>query len=124
MTFLSGSVEAEETVRVIKDALLEKKAVEIKIIDLRELDGATFDFFVIAHGTSDVHVGAVADNVAEKTAEILSVKPSHIEGKQNNEWVLLDYFDVVVHVFKEETRRFFNIESLWADADIKIVDED
>ena len=95
-------------------AALDKKALELEILDLSDLVYYT-DYFVICSGTSTQHVSAIADNV-EKVARDMGHVPSGIEGKQNSHWVLIDLGDVVVHVFEQETRQFYQLEKLWLDA--------
>jgi ribosome-associated protein len=85
------------------------------VLDLRGLSDVT-DFFVICHGTSDRHVLAVADNIEEQLRREVSLKPSHVEGAREAEWVLLDYIDFVVHVFIADKRDFYRLERLWGDA--------
>ena len=92
----------------------EKKASELIALDVRGLSSIT-DFFVICHGDSEPHVKAIADNIRKGTP----YKPNHIEGYENQNWILIDYFDVIIHVFKNETREYYNIEKLWADAPLK-----
>ena len=74
------------------------------------------DFFVICHGTSDRQVAAIADSIEERLNRELGLRPSHIEGRRQAEWVLMDYIDLVVHVFLEDKRSFYRIERLWGDA--------
>ncbi len=93
---------------------IEKKASKLIAFDVRKLSSIT-DFFVICHGDSEPHVKAIADNIRKGT----SYKPKHIEGYENQSWILIDYFDVIIHVFKNETRQYYNIEKLWDDAPTK-----
>ena len=93
---------------------IEKKASELIAFDVRGFSSMT-DFFVICHGDSDPHVKAIADNIRKGTP----YKPKHIEGYNNKNWILIDYFDVIIHVFKNETRKYYKIEKLWADAPLK-----
>ena len=93
---------------------LEKKAIELVAMDVRGLSSVT-DFFVICSGDSEPQVKAIADNIRRSTPH----KPRHLEGYENLNWVLLDYFDVVVHVFRKDDRDYYNIEKLWADAPFK-----
>src|SRR5688572_31320795 len=90
----------------LKDAIiagmLEKKAHTIALMDLRKLKTSMADYFIICHGSSDKQVNAIADSVEEMTLKLSAEKPWHIEGAELGEWVLMDYFDVVVHIFKEE----------------------
>lgn len=98
--------------RKIAQTLYLKKAEDILILDIRELSGIA-DFFIICSGTSDRHVKAIADAVLDELA-----KPWHKEGYENLQWILLDYVDVVVHVFQNETREFYSLERLWGDAEV------
>ncbi|MDC0480565.1 ribosome silencing factor [Candidatus Marinimicrobia bacterium] len=91
----------------------EKKAVQLVAMDVRGLSSIT-DYFVICSGDSEPQVKAIADNIRKGTPK----KPNHLEGYENLNWVLMDYFDVVVHVFGKNDRDYYNIEKLWADAPI------
>ena len=92
-----------------------KKAVDLVVLDLRKAAGFT-DFFVMASGTNTRQVRAIADGVIEALAQE-GVKPAHVEGYDRSEWILLDYFDFVVHVFAPDTRAFYGLERLWGNAD-------
>jgi len=94
--------------------LLEKKAENVVVLDMRGRSDVC-DFFVVVSGTSDIHVGALAKHVKDK---LLSegIKPKGLEGLNEGRWALLDYFDVVIHVFHEKTREYFQLERLWGDA--------
>lgn len=94
----------------------EKKGRNIRALDLRNIKNAVCDFFIICEAESTTQVSAIADSVAAEVKKQTNHRPHHIEGMQNAEWVLVDYLDVVVHVFQPEVRRFYNLESLWADA--------
>ena len=95
----------------ILDLAFEKKAVELVAMDVRGLSSFT-DFFIICSGDSEPQVKAITDNIRRGTPQ----KPHHLEGYENLNWVLLDYFDIVVHVFGKDDRDYYNIEKLWADA--------
>lgn len=95
-------------------AASEKKAEEISVLDLRGITGIA-DFFIICSGSSDRQVRAISDNVEERFLE-LGLKGYHIEGKQTGNWVLMDYHDIVVHVFLQTTRAFYALDGLWGDA--------
>ena len=95
----------------ILDLAFEKKAVELVAMDVRGLSSVT-DFFIICSGDSEPQVKAITDNIRRGTPQ----KPHHLEGYENLNWVLLDYFDIVVHVFGKDDRDYYNIEKLWADA--------
>lgn len=110
----------EERLRnCIVDGMLEKKAKEIVCIDLRNIKNSVTDFFVICHADSKTHIDAIAKSVEEFVYKNEGEDPSHREGRSNSEWVLLDYLNVVVHIFRQEQREFYGIERLWADAEIQ-----
>ncbi len=100
---------------------LSRKAQDVTVMDLRKLTDMT-DFFVVCSADSDVQVKAVADAIAEGTDKI-GVSSWHSEGLTHRQWVLLDYVDVVVHVFHKEVRRFYGLEKLWGDAKIEVVED-
>ncbi|UCD38583.1 MAG: ribosome silencing factor [Fidelibacterota bacterium] len=105
------------------DLMLDKKAKEITILDVRLLTSVT-DFFVLCTGESDVQIKAIVDHVNE-SLRAENTKPYHIEGYDQLSWVLMDYVDVVAHIFLPETREYYGLERLWADAKISTVsDED
>jgi ribosome-associated protein len=101
-------------VRAAVDLALERRAREVLVLDLREISSAT-DWFVIASGTSDVHVKAIAERVVEGLKESDEFA-NHVEGLTGGRWVLLDYVDFVVHVFHPQARVFYQLENLWGDA--------
>lgn len=114
--------ERNPELRVITDAVLERNARDPILLDLRELSDAT-DWFVIASGDSDTHARAIADNVLER-ARSHGWRPSGVEGKGAASWILLDFIDVVVHVFQPRVREFYRLEDLWGDApSTRILDE-
>ena len=100
--------------RLIADAAMDKKASGVVSLDLRKLDGAITDFFVVCDGSNTTQVGAIADNIAEKMKE-----EGHTlyrsQGTENNFWIILDYGNIVIHVFLKEYREFYRLEDLWAD---------
>jgi ribosome-associated protein len=114
----------EKLLEVIIESIKEKKGKKIVSIDLREIQNSIFDFFIICHGTSNTHVSAISDNVEIKPKEILGIRPAHIEGVQNSQWVLIDYAGVVVHIFLEEQRTFYRLEDLWADGKTRIYEDE
>ena len=109
---------ADILANVIIEGMQENKAKEIVSLNLKEIETAVCDYFIICHGTSNTHVSAIADSVIDETIKSLKDKPFNREGLENGEWILLDYGNVVVHVFQRETRSFYNIEKLWGDANI------
>jgi ribosome-associated protein len=100
----------------------DKQALELVVMDLRKADGFT-DFFLIASGGNPRHVRSIADGIVDSLAQA-GVKPAHIEGQDRSDWILIDYFDFVVHVFGRETRVFYDLERLWGNADRIPVAED
>jgi len=100
----------------IVEGMQENKAQDIVVLDLREIESAVCDFFVICSGESSTQVDGISSSVSRHTLKELSDKPWSIEGKSNSEWILMDYVDVVAHVFYKDTRAFYELEDLWADA--------
>ncbi|MBV6479647.1 MAG: Ribosomal silencing factor RsfS [Ignavibacteria bacterium] len=109
-------MNSQELALKTANLILQKKGLNILVMDLRELTTVT-DFFVIASASSDTQVKAIADFVKEETKKI-DERPWHNEGYSNLSWVLLDFVNVVVHIFLDDTRKFYNLEGLWADAEV------
>ena len=100
----------------IINAIKNVKGGEIILLDLKRIESTICEYFIICTGTSNTHVSAIEENINKVILKDLGEKPSHIEGNAVGEWVLMDYFDVIVHIFQEKTRTFYNIEGLWGDA--------
>lgn len=113
----------ENLVEAVVFGMLEKKASQITTIDLRSIPNAVSSYYVICHGNSNTQVEAIAQSVGQEVRKKLNDRPFHIEGSDLAEWILLDYVDVVIHVFQEESRKFYNLEGLWADAEITTINE-
>jgi ribosome-associated protein len=96
----------------------EVKGNDIDILDLREIDNSACDYFVICNVTSNTQVNAIVNSIQKTVSKELKDKPWHVEGSENAEWVLMDYVNIVVHVFQTHIREYYNIESLWGDAKI------
>ena len=111
--------EEERLRNIIVDGMIEKKAKEIVCIDLRTIKNAVTDFFVICHADSKTHIDAIAKSVEDFVYQKQGDEPFHREGHANSEWILIDYLNVVVHIFRQEKREFYDIERLWADAEIQ-----
>ena len=109
---------AEKLVEQIIKTLNENKAVDIVKIDLRRIENCFCSFFVICHGTSGTHIAGLTDAVEEKVREDLDERPFHIEGLNAVQWVVVDYGDIVVHIFEKELRDYYQLEDFWADAQI------
>jgi ribosome-associated protein len=107
----------------IVKGMQEKKAIDIVVLDLRKVKNAVADFFVICSGGSDKQLDAITQSVDEEVYKTVKENPWHVEGKNNKEWMLLDYFDVVAHIFRKDRREFFALEKLWGDAEITEIQE-
>ena len=106
----------EKLIGTIVEAIRDKKGGGIVVLDLSEFDGAICSAFVICHADSTTRVGAIVAGIEEKALEEAGEKVWRIEGVTNSLWVVMDYGDVMVHVFQSDTRRFYKLEELWADA--------
>ena len=116
-------LSSEQLSEVVVKGMQEMKAEDIVLMDLRSVKNAVADFFVICSGNSDTHIDAIAESVDHEVNKTDGQNPWHREGQSNKIWVLLDYVDVVVHVFNQENREFYALESLWGDAKITSYDE-
>lgn len=123
MRKIATVTDQNELRKCIIEAMQDKKAGNIVSIDLRKLNNAFTDHFIICHGTSTTHVEGITDYIEESVFKKLKQKPWQKEGKENKEWILLDYFDIIVHVFLQEKRDFFAIEELWGDGEIEQFDK-
>ena len=111
-------LKTEQVVNKIIEALEDNKAHRIVKIDLRKIENCFCSFFVICHGTSGTHIAGLTDAVEEKVREDLDERPFHIEGLNAAQWVVVDYGDIVVHIFEKELRDYYQLEDFWADAQI------
>ncbi|MBP7168510.1 MAG: ribosome silencing factor [Bacteroidia bacterium] len=102
--------------------LQDRKAKDIKLMDLRGISSAVSDFFIVCHGESSTQVEGLARNVEQEVEKETGEIPAHIEGTKNAQWVLIDYISVVVHIFQPEQRSYYGIERLWADAEIRDIE--
>lgn len=109
--------EAEVLARLAAQALDAKKCEEVRILDLRKVHGAPAEYFVIASGNVPSHVSALSDAVFETVKKATGLNPHKVEGYNNAEWILMDYFDVVVHIFQKEKRAFYRLDELWSDGE-------
>ena len=110
-------VQTKILVDTIVDAIQDVKGKDIVILDLSQLPNSVTNFFIICTGDSSTQVEGISNSILRKTREVLKEKPWHKEGLNNSEWILLDYVNVVVHVFYRNVREFYNLEDLWADAE-------
>ena len=114
---------SEKLSDAVVKGMQEKKATNIVVMDLRKVKNAVADFFIVCSGGSDKQIDAIADSIDEFVFKALKENPWHIEGKDNKEWMLLDYIDVVAHIFRKDRREFYALERLWGDADITEMDD-
>ncbi len=111
--------------KILLDAIIkgmqDKKGADIMVLDFSKIGGAVCDAFVICTGNSNTQVEAIADAVHEAVKKATGENPFHTEGYRNGEWIVMDYVDIVAHVFQPETRSFYQLEKLWADAETRLV---
>ena len=117
------AITSTELSQLVVQGMLEKKAQDIVVLDLRQVKNAVADYFVICSGTSDTQLDAIADSVEDEVKKRSGEIVWHKEGKVNREWILIDYVDVVAHVFKKDRRRYYDLEELWGDAEVTLVEE-
>ncbi|WP_423129119.1 ribosome silencing factor [Gaoshiqia sp. Z1-71] len=111
--------DAEELVNAIIEGIDRKKGLDIVKIDLTKINHSECNYFIICHGNSSTHVDAIAQSVEDTVAELTGEKAWHKDGYKNAIWILLDYADIMVHVFQREARSFYDLETLWADAAVE-----
>lgn len=112
---------AEELSKIIVKGMEDKKASDIVVMDLRGVKNSFTDFFVICSGNSDTQIEAISDSIEETTLKFKE-KPFRSEGKSNKQWILMDYVDVVAHIFLKDRRKFYGLEELWGDAKISYIE--
>jgi ribosome-associated protein len=106
--------------KIIIEAIKEKKGKDIVSINFRKIENTLFDCFVICHGDSKTQVGAIADAIELKTRVTLNIRPAHLEGIQNAQWILMDYEGLIVHIFLKDQRDFYRLEDLWSDGEFNL----
>lgn len=111
-------VDSEKLSDAIVKGMQEKKASDVIVMDLRKVKNAVADFFVICSGNNDKQLEAIADSIDDEVYKTMKERPWHVEGKNNKEWMILDYISVVCHVFRKDRREFYSLEKLWGDAEI------
>jgi len=112
--------KANNLIEKIVDGISDVKGQNVEMIDLRKIENRICDFYIICSGSSNTHVSAILESVKKKVSKSLKEKPSHTEGEENAEWILLDYINVVVHIFQKQVREFYKIEELWGDCKINM----
>ncbi|MCK5838804.1 MAG: ribosome silencing factor [Bacteroidales bacterium] len=116
--------ESVDLANAVIEGMQKKKGLDIIRLDFEKIPNAMCKFFVICHATSKTQVDSIANSVDEVVKATTGLNPWHKEGYENAEWILLDYVDVVVHIFMDQTRLFFNLEDLWADAKKQIIENE
>ena len=114
------STDRKKVIETIVRAIQEKKGEKVISLDLRDITESICDYFIICQGDVSPHVKAIAEEVEHLVKKTHKENAFHKEGYENLEWVVLDYFDIIVHVFNKEKREFFNLEGLWSDAKLTI----
>lgn len=112
--------ESEALAKLAALGMDNKKALDIVLLDLRNIESAPTNFFVICSGNVPSHVSAISDGVFETIKKATGINPHRVEGYDNAEWILMDYFDIVVHIFLKDKRQHYRLEELWADG--KVID--
>ena len=116
--------ETEQLIDAIVEGIQRKKGLELLKIDLTKINHTECKYFIICHANSHTQVDAIAHSVEDTVEELINEKAWHTDGYRNSIWILLDYADIMVHVFQKESRKFYDLENLWADAHIEIIKED
>ena len=107
---------ADELISKIISGVEGVKGIDTSLLDLRDIENTVCSYFIVCSGSSNTHVNAIVSSVQKTVSKELREKPFHIEGLDNSEWVLIDYVNIVVHVFQKHIREYYNIEELWGDA--------
>lgn len=115
---------ADQLIAIILKGIEDVKGKDINILDLREIENTVCDYFIICNGTSNTQVNAIVNSIQKTVSKEIKDKPWHVEGTDNAEWVLMDYVNVVVHVFQKHIREYYDIEGLWGDARVTAVPTD
>lgn len=116
------NINADQLITSILSGIEDVKGKEITILDLRDIENTVCDYFIVCEGTSNTQVNAIVNSIQKKVSKELKDKPWHVEGVDNAEWVLMDYVNVVVHVFQKHIREYYDIESLWGDAKMTVIE--
>lgn len=111
----------DQLITFILKGIEEVKGKDINILDLRDIENTVCDYFIICNGTSNTQVNAIVNAIQKTVSREIKDKPWHVEGTDNAEWVLMDYVNVVVHVFQKHIREYYDIEGLWGDAKLTTI---
>ncbi|MGB5363135.1 MAG: ribosome silencing factor [Aureibaculum sp.] len=115
-------VSVDQLITEIVKGIEKVKGLKINILDLREIENTVCDYFIICEGNSNTQVNAISGSIQKSVSKAIKDKPWHVEGEANAEWILLDYINVVVHIFQRQIREYYDIESLWGDAKITTIE--
>lgn len=113
---MNKKVDSQTLINSIVDSIVDSKAEDVKILDLREIENAFCEYFIICNGNSNTHVSSISSNIERKVRNQTKERPWHVEGQDNAQWILMDYTNIIVHVFQKQYREFYDLESLWGDA--------
>ncbi|GGH37757.1 ribosome silencing factor [Dyadobacter endophyticus] len=116
-------LSSKDLTELVVKGMTEKKGLDIAILDLRKVKNSITDFFVICSGNSDTQIDALANSVEDEVYKISKTEPWQKEGKANGEWILIDYVDVVAHIFNKERRKHYDLEELWGDAEVTYLED-
>ncbi|MFD0933013.1 ribosome silencing factor [Psychroflexus salinarum] len=114
--------QIDQLITHIIQGIEDVKGNNVEIIDLREIENTVCDYFIVCSGNSNTQVDAIESSVRKVVSKAIQDKPWHVEGLENSQWVLMDYVDVVVHIFQKQIREYYDIESLWGDAKITSIE--
>ena len=116
-------LSSKDLTELVVKGMAEKKGLDIAILDLRKVKNSITDFFVICSGNSDTQIDALADSVEDEVYKMSKTEPWQKEGKANGEWILIDYVDVVAHIFNKDRRKHYDLEELWGDAEVTYLED-
>ena len=116
-------LSSKDLSELVAKGMIEKKGLDIAILDLRKVKNSITDFFVICSGNSDPQIDALANSVEDEVYKMSKTEPWQKEGKANGEWILIDYVDVVAHIFNKDRRKHYDLEELWGDAEVTYLED-
>lgn len=119
-----NTINKVDVSQTVIDAMLRKNADDVTVLNIEHVPNTLFDKFIICTANSGIQAETISDEIIYSVRNEFKIKPINVEGTDNKEWILLDYFDVLIHIFLPETRTFFKLEQLWADAEIKKISID
>ena len=120
---IKSKISTDQLLTQIISIIENNKGLNIKLLDLRKIENTICDYYIICSGTSNTHVDAIAGHIQKDISKNTGEKPWHVEGTQTAEWILMDYVDVVVHIFQQPKREHYDLEGLWGDAEITTFSE-